>query len=271
MPEDFIPDGLKRGSLEHILFLTLTVSIDYQRDAPSLWESARKTYEDNETRYLFSPKEIHLATPTKIIQDMQRYGLSKKHTQDARIWRTNALTFYKKWLGDPSRFLADCNFDAQIIINRLKSDSHFDGYHMSHDYLFLKGNKIAPLWLRMLRDNAGIDYILNMDKIPIPVDVHVARATLALGIVKGQYQGSPETIFAEIRKAWSQCTEKLVVNNRTLIPLDIDEPLWHLSKYGCTDRDPQNGNCPNKTTCEIREFCIPGKIDVSANSIRIDT
>ena len=271
MPEDIIPEGMKKGSAEHILFLTLTVSIDYQRDAPALWESARKTYEDLDTRYLFSPKEIHLTTLSKIMKDMQRYGLSKKHTQDARIWRTNSLTFYKKWLSDPIHFLADCNFDAPIIINRLKTDSHFDGYRVSPDYLFLKGNKIGPLWLRMLRDNAGIDRILNMDKIPIPVDVHVARATLALGIVRGQYQGSSETIFIEIRKAWSLCTKGVFANNRIMISLDVDEPLWHLSKYGCTDRNPQNGTCLKKWTCELREFCIPGKIDVSANMISIDT
>jgi hypothetical protein len=37
MPEDSRPVGVERGSLEHILFLTLTVSIDYQRDANTLW------------------------------------------------------------------------------------------------------------------------------------------------------------------------------------------------------------------------------------------
>jgi hypothetical protein len=271
MPEDIIPEGMKMGSPEHILFLTLTVSIDYQRDALALWESARKTYEDLDTRYLFSPKEIHLTTTAKIMKDMQRYGLSKKHTQDARIWRTNSLTFYKKWLSDPIRFLADCNFDAPTIINRLKSDSHFDGYRMSPDYLFLKGNKIAPLWLRILRDNAGVDCILNMEKIPIPVDVHVARATLALGIIKGKYQGSPDPIFAEIRKAWSSSTKSVFIDNRPVISLDIDEPLWHLSKHGCTDRNPQTGYCPKRVSCELREFCIPGKIDVSADMIFIDT
>lgn len=44
MPEDAVPDFVKKGTLEHILFLMLTVSIDYQRDAPSLWESSRKTF-----------------------------------------------------------------------------------------------------------------------------------------------------------------------------------------------------------------------------------
>ena len=49
-PEDIIPKGMMKGSLEHILFITLTVSIDYQRDASVLGYNSRKTFEDPETR-----------------------------------------------------------------------------------------------------------------------------------------------------------------------------------------------------------------------------
>ena len=33
MPEDIPPAGVAESSLEHLLFITLTVSIDYQRDS----------------------------------------------------------------------------------------------------------------------------------------------------------------------------------------------------------------------------------------------
>lgn len=49
-PEDMIPNGMIKWSLEHMLFITLTVSIDYQRDASVLWYNSRKTFEDPETR-----------------------------------------------------------------------------------------------------------------------------------------------------------------------------------------------------------------------------
>ncbi len=55
MPEDVMPAGVEQGSVEHILFLTLTVSIDYQREAGALWGAARQTFEDPSTRYLFDP------------------------------------------------------------------------------------------------------------------------------------------------------------------------------------------------------------------------
>ena len=34
MPEDTPPAGVEESSLEHLLFITLTVSIDYQREPP---------------------------------------------------------------------------------------------------------------------------------------------------------------------------------------------------------------------------------------------
>ena len=70
MPEDITPNGVVRSSLEHIFFMTLTVSIDYQREAPSLWESSRKTFDDPEMRYLFDPKSLQESPFRKIVEDM---------------------------------------------------------------------------------------------------------------------------------------------------------------------------------------------------------
>ena len=41
MPEDTLPDGAGKGSREHLLFITLTAAVDYQRDAHQLWEASR--------------------------------------------------------------------------------------------------------------------------------------------------------------------------------------------------------------------------------------
>ena len=64
MPEDTLPTGISHGSLRHILFLTLVVSIDYQRDAQVLWDSARTTSQDHETKYLFDPRLLHETKPS---------------------------------------------------------------------------------------------------------------------------------------------------------------------------------------------------------------
>lgn len=270
MPEDAMPDNVIKGSINHVLFITLTVSIDYQRHAPSLWESSRKTFNDPETRYLFDPKPLHDTPFSKIVKDMQKHKLSKKPQKDAHIWQTVGTSFYKKWKGDPRNFLSNCNWDASLILKHLRNDAHSEKGRLKPDYPYLRGSKIGPLWLRMLRDNIGITQLINLEKVPIPVDIHVARATLATGVVKGTIEILLDELFKHIRKAWFDSTKGLSIKNRPMIALDMDEPLWHLSKYGCSKRDIKTGYCPlNK--CEAREYCIKGKIKIKNNSVELET
>lgn len=271
MPEDITPNSVIRGSLDYIFFITLTVSIDYQRDAPSLWESSRKTFDDPETRYLFDPKLLHETPFRKISEDMQKYKLSKKPQKDANIWRTVGVTFYKKWRGDPRNFLQDCNWNSPLILRRLKDDKHIYSGRQVSDYPYLRGPKIGPLWLRMLRDNVGITQLKNLENVPIPVDIHIARATLATGIVRGQFRGRLDEVFEYIRKAWFESVKGLGIKNREMMALDVDEPLWHLSKYGCTNRDKTTGYCSLFNRCEAREFCIKGKVKIENSVVELET
>jgi len=269
MPEDITPNGVERGSREHIFFITLTVSIDYQRDAPSLWESSRKTFDDPETRYLFNPRLLHETPFNKIIEDMQKYKLSKKPRKDAYIWRTIGITFYKKWGGDPFKFFAGCSWDSVAILKRLRTDTHLYNGMQVPDYPYLRGPKIGPLWLRMLGTMVGISQLSNLEKVPIPVDIHVARATLATGVVRGRFSGKLDEVFEDIRNVWFESVKGLRVKNREMIALDVDEPLWHLSKYGCTMRDKTTGNCPVYDRCEAKEFCVKGVVKIDGSIVEL--
>lgn len=184
----------------------------------------------------------------------QKHGLSKKKQRDADIWRRVGITFYKKWEGNPCNLLEHFEWDSVSILKHLK-DNKFE-------YPYLRGDKIGPLWMRMLRDNVGIARLRNLEKVPIPVDRHVARATLATGVVRGQFRGRLDEVFEYIRKAWFESVNGLRVKNRAMIALDVDEPLWHLSKYGCTKRDKTTGYCSVYDRCEAKEFCIKGKVKI---------
>lgn len=202
---------------------------------------------------------------------MQKHGLSKKPKKDPNIWRTVGVTFYKKWGGDPRRFLADCGWDSLTVLKRLKYDSHLYNGKPVPDYPYLRGPKIGPLWLRMLRDNVGLEKLRKLERVPIPVDIHVARATLATGVVSGQYTGQLADVFEYIRKAWFDSVDGLQVRDRPMIALDVDEPLWHLSKYGCAKRDKLHGGCPMSIQCEAREFCAKGRINIQRSEVQLDT
>ncbi len=177
MPEDHPPQGVEIGSREHLLFLTLTVAIDYMRNADALWESARKTFEDPETCFVFFPEEvanIPLGQVEKIKSALTKYKLALRPIRDTNIWLTIALTIHNRWRDDPWNLLEALNFDAIKIVKHLT--------RYKSEYPNLNGEKIRSLWLRMLRDNARIN-LKNLEYIPIPVDVHITRATLNLGII----------------------------------------------------------------------------------------
>jgi len=63
----------------------------------------------------------------------------------------------------------------------------------------------------------------------------------------------------------------LKVKNRNMIALDVDEPLWHLSKYGCTHRDKESGLCHLIAKCEAGEFCVKGQLKIEKNYAELDT
>ena len=262
MPEDIIPEGIDQGSREHLLFITLTVAIDYQRDAVALWNSSRATYENPSTRYLFEPGELYRKPFDHVVRDMQKYKLSRKPVKDARIWTTIAATFFKKYNCDPRNLLTACNYKADRLLQELEKGCHRGAQGQQADFPYLRGPKIGPLWVRMLRDNVGCD-LINMETIPIPVDIHVARATLCLGVVSGRYAGSVENLFGSIRSAWFESVEGLTrPDGLPFTALDIDEPLWHLSRQGCSNRN-ESGACPKKELCLCRDYCVPGLIEIN--------
>ena len=158
---------------------------------------------------------------------------------------TIAETFADKWDGDPRNFVADCNFHAPTVLHRLTGDKHVENGKWHPDFPFLKGPKIAPLWVRMLRDDAGIE-LSDLDELPIPVDVHVLRATLCSGALSGRFKGSTTQIFEHVRRLWRKATSDLhIADGHPMVALDVDQALWTLSRLGCSKRGNGGlGPCP---------------------------
>jgi len=269
MPEDLLPiwnsdltsSGIKRGSHEHLMFITLIVSIDYQRNADQLWEAGRKTFENEQIRWLFFPEKLMKKNFDEIVEAMKVHKLSKKPKKDAKIWFDVSKSFFEVYGSNPLNLIKECDFDALKIFNK-KFDLRFKQL-----FPFLSGNKIFPLWIRTLYDNIGIK-LKNIDKVPIPVDVHIARATFTTGCLIGKYKGTIPKVFSQIDEAWKKAIE-LVNHSELRYRLQLDEPLWHLSKYGCRFR--KGAFCPNKSKCPVNKFCMNGIINVSAEKVEINT
>jgi hypothetical protein len=270
MPQDAEPAGIARGSREHLVFITLAVSLAYQRDAQSLWESARYTYLDPQTRYLFDLQSVTEATLSEIRRDLKKHGLSKKSKNDAYIWKTNAVSFHRKWADDPRKLLERCNWDCSAVLHRLQDRHPFGGTEKA-DYPSLKEPRIGALWLRMLADNAGLSRLRNLDKVSVPADSHVARATLATGVVRGRFKGDLRELVDRIREAWFGGVKGLTYRGRPMVAIDVGECLWNLSKHGCSHRRGPTSLCHVSETCQVREFCIGERILIDNGHVEMDT
>lgn len=244
MPEDLAPPGVAAGSEEHLRFITLTVALDYMRDADQLGEAGRRTYADPETRYLFDPVRVSETGLVKLVRDMQRFGLSRKPNQDAHTWQQVCTTLAVHFEGRVGLLLQEAGFDALRLLALIRRSWSAGGFP------FLKGPKISLLWVRMLHDNCGVE-LHRIGLVPLPVDVHTAQATLQIGCVRsGGWQGPMSELREAVQAVWREaCSDQV----GEAYPLRMDKPLWLLSRQGC--RKTTTWPCEFLSRCPVAEYC----------------
>jgi hypothetical protein len=122
----------------------------------------------------------------------------------------------------------------------------------------------------MLRDNAGIE-LVGLEEVPIPVDVHVLRATICSGVLTGKYEGSTDEIFSLVRRLWRDAVQDLrLPNGRAMVALDVDEALWTLSRLGCSKRGSASSDAGTKK-CPAAPGCAEGRIVIKKGRCEINT
>lgn len=240
MPEHIVPAGVTRGDPEHLHFVTLTVAIDYMRDADVLWAVSRQTLSDPQTRYLYDPLQVAQRDFSEVMSDMQRYRLSRKPEKDAQIWYDICQTLTRYFKGSVQDLLQAGEYDARLIIGLLRDPRY--------RFPYLKGKKIAPLWLRMLADSWQGHPIQALQHLPIPVDRHIAAATVMTGCIREIDGVDWETLIANVVLVWFRACE-----GTPYYPLQFDEALWHLSRRGC--RKTLGFPCQFRTRCPVSQYC----------------
>ena len=252
MPEDLVPPGVVPGSEEHLRFITLTVAIDYMRDADQLWNAARASYADAATSYLFLPEVVAQTGLIQLIQDMQRYRLSRKHQKDAQIWQSICTTLVTHFDGQVGTLLDRAERDALKLLALIRSPRYRSGFPN------VKGEKIGPLWIRMLHDNCLVN-LDHLGEVPLPVDIHTAQATLQTGCIRpSQLEGSMGQLRKAVQQVWKEASALAADGT---YPLRLDEPLWLLSRQGC--RKTPTWPCAYRERCPVVEYCQPNRIRLS--------
>ena len=252
------PPGMERGSNEHIIYLTLLMSLNYNRDAGKLWEAVHGAYINENYRWIFNVREINSHNHEDLSDVLQVSEIAQRAEQDVKIWEKISESILDICKGRLKQFIKkECDNDAVLLFYMMK-------FRYKIFFPFLSGDKILPLWIRFLKDYCHIK-LKNLEKIMIPIDIHVARTTAYLGCISSDEVRSYKLndIKYYIDKAWEKVIYINRANGNSFIKLDIDEPLWNLGRKGCTKM--KNRKCPKSDKCPVSEFCLAIDIDNDIN------
>ena len=85
MPED-ANLHFKKSSIENYLYFTLPMALNYQRNSYTLWKSALKTYNDEETRIVFNPKLCLEKSFEEVQYALTKYKVALQKQKQTEIW-----------------------------------------------------------------------------------------------------------------------------------------------------------------------------------------
>jgi len=259
LPDDAANDLVGELSLEEgLLLVTLTTALDYMRNASELWKSSLKTFGDPSSRWVFNPEEVVRRGREDLREALLKHGLAKKKERDLEVWFTISKTLAGRYSGSVLSVFEEYGYDA------VRMFEDFSG-RLKEDFPSISGSKMFPHWIRSLKEKFNLP-VKGYGDLPIPVDVHVARATFTTGCIRGKYssKGLNETLKRLVVEVWREALKGF-----DFPPIEMFRPLWLLSKFGCRYR--RGTERPKYPVCPAREFCVDGVVIVSSTRVEIDT
>lgn len=217
MPEDANPH-LEKDSKENYLYFTLPMALNYQRNSYTLWESARKTYEDKETQFVFNPKSCLKRSFEDVQYALTKYKVALQKQKQTEIWLSLCNTFEELYGGD-IRIL----FDS--LDNNIDTIKKFIQIEQKKKFPYLSGTKICNYWLYVIWQYTDRKY-KNMESLTVAPDTHVIKATHRLGLINDEELNRSDVQLIVIDR-WNELFKDI-----NYMPIDIHTPLWLWSRNG---------------------------------------
>ena len=214
MPEDANP-GLAVGSCENALYFTLPMALNYQRSAYALWESAKATWEDAETRDVFVPERVVSMTEEELRQKLLKQRLALQPNRHPAIWRRLCETFAEEFGGDVRQLFERCGNSV------VRTREYFAENKKRLPYL--GGEKIMNYWMYVMEQRGNVTWI-DREKITVAPDTHVIQSSVRLGLLSdGEAERGDVRALAAGR--WEQ-----LLKDTGRIPIDFHTPMWLWSR-----------------------------------------
>ncbi len=217
MPEDKNP-YLPLDSLENYLYFTLPMALNYQRNSYTLWESALNTYKDEETTFVFNPKECLKKPFSEVQKALTKYKVALQKEKQTEIWLSLCETFVTLFDGDIRKLFVQLGNDVNKIRDFIQKEN-------KKRFPYLSGTKICNYWLYVIWQYTDRKY-KNIECLTVAPDTHVCRSTYKLGLItEEEYHAS--NVQEITIKRWQE-----LLKNSSYKPIDVHTPLWLWSRNG---------------------------------------
>lgn len=178
--------------------VTIFCTLDYNRDANQLVDNLVEL--DGKSPHHFDPYSVLDVEELEYLFN----GIGFRYpNRDAKGWRKNCDILVDKYNGRVTELILASGCDGPTLVDRLRDDG----------FLYLKGDKIAPMFARIISDEvAPMDGLWELD---IPVDTHIHRLTEELA-------GSDMSNKA-VRHWWRTISDHIDAPRHV-----VDGGLWHI-------------------------------------------
>lgn len=217
MPEDANPK-FQKDSLENYLYFTLPMALNYQRNSYTLWESALKTYKDEETKFVFSPKVCLEKSFEEVQYALTKYKVALQKQKQTEIWLALCNTFVEMFDGDIRKLFDKLDNDVNRIRDFIQKEN-------KKKFPYLSGTKICNYWLYVIYQYTDRRY-KNIECLTVAPDTHVCKASHRLGLITDEELNSSNVQQIVIER-WQE-----VLKNTKYKQIDIHTPLWLWSRNG---------------------------------------
>lgn len=215
MPEDANPH-LEKSSCENYLYFTLPMALNYQRNSYTLWESANKTYQDEETRFVFHPKLCLEKNFEEVQSALTKYKIALQKQKQTEIWLSLCNTFVEFFDGDIRKLFDLMNNDVDKIRDFIQKEN-------KKKFPYLSGTKICNYWLYVIYQYTDRKY-QNIECLTVAPDTHVVKATHRLGLITEEELNRSDVQMIVIDR-WNE-----LLKGTKYKPIDIHTPLWLWSR-----------------------------------------
>ncbi|MBC6356707.1 hypothetical protein ERK19_04995 [Lactobacillus helsingborgensis] len=215
LPEDTNPN-LDTQSEENAVYFTLPMALNYQRNSYTLWESAKKTFEDSQTKFLFYPKKVISTDYVDIQKALTKHRLAIQVNKQTDIWIRLCKTFCELSNGSVIAFISNLDNDVDKIRNFMQGKA-------KKKFPYLSGKKLCNYWLFVLTNYTQIP-LKNISDIYIAADRHIIRASYKLGLITKEQEESSRAQDLVIQ-AWTK-----VLKDSKYNPIDLQNPIWLWSR-----------------------------------------